>query len=213
MRIYFIRHAESKFNLDGIACNDKEKNRLTEKGRKQAIKIAKDLSGIKIDKIFVSEAKRAYETILPLIKIKEDIPIGIDKRLNECNFGIFGGLSFEVAEKKYPEIFNAREKDLWKIPYPKGESFRDVFLRFESFLKDLKKNAKKSRLEHVVIVSHATPLKVFLVKHSNFSLKEVESTFFRNARFSIFDFRKGRITPLRINSNSVRWLDSNKIEK
>lgn len=203
MRIYFIRHAESKFNLDGIACNNKERNRLTKKGREQAKKIAKDLSKIKIDKIFVSEAKRAYETILPLIKIKKDIPVVIDKRLNECDFGIFGGLSFKMAEKKYPEIFNTRGKDLWKIPYPGGESFQDVFLRFESFLNDLKKDAKKSRLNHVVIVFHATPLKVFLVKYSNFSLKEVESTFFRNARFSTFDFVKGKIKPIKINSKSL----------
>ena len=203
MRIYFIRHAESKFNLDGIACNNKEKNKLTKKGREQAKKIAKDLSKIKIDKIFISEAKRAYETILPLIKIKKDVPLAIDKRLNECDFGIFGGLSFKGAGKKYPEIFNARKKDLWKIPYPRGESFRDVFLRFESFLKDLKRDAKKSRLERVVIVSHATPLKVFLLKHSTFSLKKVESTFFKNARFSIFDFEKGKIKPIKINSKSL----------
>ncbi len=200
MRVYFIRHAESKFNLNGIACNDGKSNRLTKKGREQAKRIAKDLSKIKIDKIFISEAKRAYETILPLIKIKKDIPVVIDKRLNECDFGIFGGLSFKVTEKKYPEIFNARRKNLWKIPYPGGESFRDVSLRFESFLKILKKDAKKSRLENVMIVSHATPLKVFLVKHSNFSLKRVESTFFRNARFSIFDFVKGKIKPIKINS-------------
>ena len=200
MRIYFIRHAESKFNLDGIACNNKEKNKLTKNGREQARKIAKDLSKIKIDKIFVSEAKRAYETISPLIKIKKDIPVVIDKRLNECDFGIFGGLSFKTAEKKYPEIFKARKKDLWRIPYPGGESFEEVFLRLNSFLRDLKKDAKKSLLERVVIVSHATPLKVFLIKHSGFSLKRVESTFFRNARFSIFDFLKGEIKPIKINS-------------
>lgn len=200
MRIYFIRHAESKFNLNGIACNDRENNRLTKRGREQARKIAKDLIKIKIDKIFVSEAKRSYETILPLIKIRKNIPVAIDKRLNECDFGIFGGLSFEAAEKRHPEIFKARKKNLWKISCPGGESFRDVFLRFELFLKDLNKEAKKSRLGCVVIVSHATPLKVFLVKYLGFSLKKVESTFFRNARFSIFNFVKGKIKPIKINS-------------
>lgn len=204
MRIYFIRHAESKFNLGGIACNNKERNTLTKKGREQAKKIAKDLSKITIDKIFVSEAKRAHETIAPLLKIEKNIPVTIDKRLNECNFGIFGGLPFKSVGKKYPEIFKRREKDLWKIPYPDGESFKDVFLRFESFLKDLKKEAKRSRLKHVVIVSHATPLKVFLVKHAGFSLKKVESTFFRNAKFSIFEFQKERIIPLKINSSSAK---------
>ena len=199
MRIYFIRHAESKFNLKQIACNNQEKNSLTTAGKKQAEKLAKKLINIKIDKIFISEAKRAYETILPLIKARKDIPVKKDNRLNECNFGIFGGLSFKVAEKKYPKIFKARRIDLWNIPAPRGESYRDVFLRFRSFLNDLKKDAKKLRLENIVIISHATLLKVFLVKYLGFSLKKVESIYFRNALFSIFDFQNGKIKPIQIN--------------
>jgi len=199
MRIYFIRHAESKFNLKEIACNNQKRNRLTKKGKEQAEKLAKKLINIKIDKIFISEAKRAYETILPLIKARKNIPVKKDNRLNECNFGIFGGLSFRAAEKKYPKIFKARQTDLWNIPAPKGESYKDVFLRFRSFLNDLKKDAKKSQLENIVIISHATPLKVFLVKYLGFSLKKVESIYFRNALFSIFDFQNGKIKLIQIN--------------
>ncbi|SRR4030042_244071 len=199
MRIYFIRHAESKFNLRQIACNNQEKNGLTRAGRKQAEKLAKKLINIKIDKIFISETKRAYETILPLTKIRKDISVEKDKRLNECNFGIFGGLSFGEVGKKYPKIFEARRKDLWNIPVPKGESYRDVFLRFKSFLGDLKKDAKKSRLENIVIISHATPLKVFLVKYLGFSLKKIESVYFKNSLISIFDFQNGKIKPIQIN--------------
>ncbi len=202
MRIYFIRHAESKFNLKQIACNNQEKNSLTMAGKKQAEKLAKKLINIKIDKIFISEAKRTYETILPLIKARKDIPVKKDKRLNECNFGIFGGLSFGAAEKKYPKIFKARQIDLWNIPAPKGESYKDVFLRFKSFLNDLKKDAKKSRLENIIIISHAAPLKVFLVKYLGFSLKKVESIYFKNALISIFDFQNGKIKPIKINDYS-----------
>ena len=203
MRIYFIRHAESKFNLNKVACNDQENNRLTKKGKEQAKQLAKEFVKVKIDKIFISEAKRAYETILPLAKDRKDIPVKIDKRLNECNFGIFGGLSFKTAEKKYPGIFKAIKKDLWKIPVPEGESYRDVFLRVESFLKDLKKDARKLQLKHVIIVSHATPLKVLLVKYSGFSLGKVELIFFKNARVSIFDLQKRIIRSAKINSKSV----------
>lgn len=203
MRIYFIRHAESKFNLKQIACNNQEKNSLTKVGKKQAEKLAKKLINIKIDKIFISETSRAYETILPLIKVRKDILVKKDKRLNECNFGIFGGLSFGEAEKKYPKTFKARQKDLWNISAPKGESYRDVFLRFKSFLNDLKKDAKKSRLENIVIISHATLLKVFLVKYLGFSLKKVESIYFKNSLISIFDFQNGKIKPVKINVKEI----------
>lgn len=199
MRIYFIRHAESKFNLKDIACNDHKKNSLTAKGKKQAEKLAKKLIDIGIDKVFISGTRRAYETILPLIRANKNIPVEKDKRLNECNFGIFGGLSLKGAEKKYPKHFKARQIDPWNVAAPNGENYRDVSLRFESFLNDLKKDAKKSRLENVVIVSHATPLKAFLVRYLGFTLKRVESTNFKNALVSIFDFKKGEIKPLQIN--------------
>src|SRR4030065_164718 len=74
---------------------------------KKSMNGEKKLINIKIDKIFISETKRAYETILPLTKIRKDISVEKDKRLNECNFGIFGGLSFGEVGKKYPKIFEA----------------------------------------------------------------------------------------------------------
>jgi len=198
MKIYIVRHAQTRSNLKEIACENQKKEGLTEEGKEQAKKLAKKLNKVKIDKIFISEAKRTHETILPLLKSKKDIPIKKDKRLNECKFGIFSGLTLKEAEKKYSEIFRERQKDKWNIPVPGGESYKDVALRLESFLKDLKKEAKKFPLKNILIVTHATPIKVFLIKYLGFSIEKVESIYFENALVSIFDFQNGKIKPIQI---------------
>ena len=189
MKIYIVRHAQTESNLREIACGNQKREGLTKEGKEQAKKLAKKLNKVKIDKIFISEAKRTYETILPLLKFKEDIPIKKDKRLNECKFGIFSGLTLKEAEKKYSEIFRERQRDKWNIPIPGGESYKDVALRLESFLKDLKKEARKFPLKNILIVTHATPIKVFLIKYLGFSVEKVELIYFENAAVSIFDFQ------------------------
>lgn len=198
MKIYIVRHAQTRSNLKEIACENQKKEGLTKKGKEQAKKIVEKLDKVKFDKIFISEARRTYETILPLLKLKKNIPIKKDKRLNECKFGIFSGLTLKEAEKKYSEIFRERQKDKWNIPIPEGESYKDVALRLESFLKDLKKEVKKFPLKNILIVTHATPIKVFLIKYLGFSIKKVESIYFENVLVSIFDFQNGKIKPIQI---------------
>jgi len=202
IKIYIIRHAETESNLKYLVYDNHQKEGLTREGKKQAKKLAKRLSKVETDKIFISEAKRTYETILPLIRLKKDTPIKKDKRLNECKFGIFSGLSLEEAEKKYPKIFKMREKNKWSFSIPKGESYKDVGLRLESFLGDLKKESKKSQLRNVLIVTHATPIKVFLIKYLGFSVKKVETIYFKNTSVSIFDFQNEKIKPIKINDYS-----------
>ncbi len=133
MKIYLVRHAQAKTNLEGIDFDDKKNIGLTKKGKNQAKKLAKRLVKFKFDKIFISEAKRSYQTILPLIKLRP-FPVDKDLRLNEAKFGIFSGLTFEKAKRKYPGIYEDRVKNKWDYRLPKGESFKDVSKRLNSFL-------------------------------------------------------------------------------
>lgn len=198
MKIYLLRHAQVKSNLKGIAYNNQKKEGLTKEGKSQAEKIIQRLDKIKFDKIYISEYKRTYQTILPLLKLQA-ICYRKDKRLNECQFGVFSGLTLKEAKEKYPKIFEKRWKDKWNVPIPKGESFKDVAYRWDSFLSDLKKEAKKFRFRNILIVTHATNLKVFLIKYLKFSIKKADSIYFENISLSIFDFKNGKFKPITIN--------------
>lgn len=200
MKLYLIRHAQVKSNLRSIAYNDLDEG-LTEEGRKQAKKLTKRLAKINIDKIFISKTRRAYQTILPLLKLKS-LPTKQEKDLNDCNYGIFGGLTIEEAKKKYPDIFRKRERDKYNIKIPEGESFRNVAHRLDRFLSRLKKDVKKNQYRNILVITHATNLKVFLIKYLAFSIKRADSIHFRTTSISSFELKDGRFKPIKINDSS-----------
>ncbi len=201
MKIYLVRHAQAKTNLEGIDFDDKKNIGLTKKGKNQAKKLAKRLVKFKFDKIFISEAKRSYQTILPLIKLRP-FPVDKDLRLNEAKFGIFSGLTFEKAKRKYPGIYEDRVKNKWDYRLPKGESFKDVSERLNSFLNDL----KNKKFENILIVTHATVLKVFLAKYLKFSLEKADSIYFQNASISLSEIKNKKVISIIINGRS--YLDN-----
>lgn len=205
MKIYLVRHAHAKTraNLEGIFVYNNQKNKgLTEKGKKQSENLAKKLIKLKIDRIFISEAKRTYETILPLLKLKSDIPFKKDKNLNEREFGIFSGLTGNEAKEKYPKIFAKLQDDKWNIPIPKGESFNNIAARLEFFLKMVQCESRKFQLKNILLVTHFTVIQAFLFKYGGISTKEIDSIYFGNACVSVFDFKKGLFKTIKINDSS-----------
>ncbi len=151
---YFIlRHAESTKNQDGEVTSSKlEKDvyDLTEKGKTQAEKVARDLKGKKIDLIFSSpflRTKRTAEIIASGLKLK----LKIDERLKEVDYG-------SEHEGMSPESF------LKALPYPEyfshklgldGESRDDVKKRVFNFIKEIE---EKYENKNILIVSHGDPL-------------------------------------------------------
>ena len=198
MEVYLIRHAQTKSNLKGIDFDDRKATNLNKKGIAQAKKLAHKFVKVKIDKIFISESRRSYQTALPLIKLKS-VPVVRDARLNEADFGIFSGLTFEMAKRKYPEIYSTRLVDKRNYRIPKGESFKDVSKRLDSFLKNLKK--EPSSIRTVLIITHGTVLKVFLVKFLKFSLKKADSVYFKNTSSSSFKFKNRKMKAETINGS------------
>ena len=93
--IYFIRHGESEANVKKVFAGQKDDSLLTDEGRQQAKATAGEIikEGIKIDKIFSSPLKRAYETAEIIAK-----EIGFDtsniiteKRIMEYDMGSLSG--------------------------------------------------------------------------------------------------------------------------
>ena len=63
-------------------------------------------------------------------------------------------------------------------------------------------NKKLCSLWSFLIVTHATPIKVFLIKYLGFSIKKVETIYFKNTSVSIFDFQNEKFKPVKINDYS-----------
>src|SRR3954468_12539793 len=79
-----------------------------------------------VDVVFASDLQRAVETV-NIAFPNPTVPILLDWRLRECNYGDLNGASVELLQ---------RGEHLY-TPYPSGESWRDATARVESFLRDV----------------------------------------------------------------------------
>ena len=95
------------------------------------------------DAVFSSDLGRALETVAIAFG-GTDVPVFYDWRLRECDYGALNGAPHEELEA-------AKHLD---VPYPGGESYRDVVTRVASFLGDVRRGWDGKR---VVVVSHAAP--------------------------------------------------------
>ena len=89
--IYFIRHGESEANARRTFSGQKDDSLLTEKGRQQALDEGKKIKemDIKIDLVFSSPLKRAFETAKIVSKeINYKKEILIDSRILEYDLSL-----------------------------------------------------------------------------------------------------------------------------
>lgn len=130
--IYFV-HGTTYDNASK-KCSGWKQVELTDLGKEQATNLGKVNKDINFDVIITSDLIRAIDSAniaFPLVTKVQD------KRLRECNYGDLDG------EDKKLIVY----EDHIDIPFPNGESLKDVEKRVRSFIDDIKKEYKGKQLE------------------------------------------------------------------
>lgn len=142
MDIIMIRHGESEDNIKKVF--SRADTKLTPKGIEQIKNAKEKLSDYKFSRVFYSPLARTIETHhhLGLDGIEEG-------RIQELNFGIFTGKTFNEYTEEYPEESKAWLDDVYNYHIPQGESLVSVYNRLKTFLDEL-----VERDEDVVLVTH-----------------------------------------------------------
>lgn len=137
--VYFV-HGTTTDNEKEVASgwNDAP---LSELGIKQSAELQNNVKGKKFDAVFCSDLKRATDAAI--ITFGSGMPIIQDPRLRECNYGNLNGKNSKVVEAEVAKHI--------AVPFPKGESYKDVEARMRNFLKDLEQNYSGKT---VAIVGH-----------------------------------------------------------
>lgn len=152
-RIYFVRHGESKANVDGKFAGQKENSELTKKGREQARLAAKDLKdkGIEIHRIISSPLVRAHETAkIILSETGLMVDIELDERVIEYDMGSLTGTPIrKVTSKELTSAENAENP-----------------VKFMERVHDLLNNLETLE-QNVLIVSHAGVGRIINAKKRN----------------------------------------------
>ncbi|HEX2553619.1 MAG TPA: histidine phosphatase family protein [Microvirga sp.] len=159
MRLFFIRHGETDWNLEGRLQGQRDIP-LNDLGRVQAEEAGRRLSGLvarpeDLDYV-ASPMSRTRETMEILRQAIGLHPTAyrIDERLREITFGSWEGLTWKQVRKSFPEAARAREADKWGYVPPDGESYAMLAERVRPVPADLTRDT--------VIVAHGGVARAFL---------------------------------------------------
>ena len=142
MKLYISRHGQTPMNVEDLICGRTDVP-LTEVGQQQAKLLAESALDKNIDVILCSPMLRARQTA-QAVSDAIGVPIWIDERLIEMDFGTFEGRS------RFDEDFMWIRAQM-STRFPGGESGFDVAYRVYSLLYEIKeKYADKT----VLLVCH-----------------------------------------------------------
>ena len=142
VQIVYETHSISVDNERGIATGWLD-GELSAQGKE----LARELGGRRRDDglavVFASDLRRAVETA-EIALGDSGLPIRLDRRLRECNYGECNGMPVERLERERAQRID--------VPYPGGESYRDCVDRMCDFLDDLWAEYDGQR---VLLIGHA----------------------------------------------------------
>jgi len=160
MLVYIARHGETEWNVEGRTQGTSDIG-LTDKGRKQALQLARRLKGEPIRAIYCSDLKRALETA-SIIGQELGIGMEVTPLLREASFGEWEGHTISEIERIFPGQLSR-----WYCDYtfcaPGGESLSRVRERIVEFISQIKA-LKMARDESILVVSHALTCKVLILE-------------------------------------------------
>ena len=137
---YFV-HGSTIDNENHLSSGWKDVE-LSELGIQQSKELVEQINNIHFDAVFCSDLKRAVDSA----KLTFGDKVIVDKRLRECNYGDFNGRASKIVEPIQKKSITKR--------FSNGESYKDVKLRVEDFLSEIK---EKYDGKQVAVVSHKAP--------------------------------------------------------
>lgn len=136
---YIFRHGETDWNLER-RCQGHTNTGLNETGKKQALELAHKLLDFPMDIIVSSDLERAFCTA-GIVAEKKGIPLILDPRLREANYGEAEGMLYDDAIKNFGselwEHFQRFERRYDQTGFPGGETRKIVRERIQAVLLEL----------------------------------------------------------------------------
>jgi len=188
--IYFIRHGETDWNLEGrlqgqkdIPLNDLGRVQAEEAGRRlrNLVPLFEDLDYV------ASPMLRTRET---MERLREAIGLypnhyRLDDRLVELTFGSWEGLTWKEVRKSEPQLAALRERDKWNYAPPGGgESYAMLADRVRPILDDLTRET--------VLVAHGGVARAFLAVACGVSTRHAASIDIWQGRVLVIEGRRHR---------------------
>ena len=148
--IVFLRHGQTDWNIISIT-QGREDIPLNETGISQAkeasgdLAIALEKTGFKFNKIYTSPLSRASDTAKMISSAIGNVPIVVDERLIERDFGNLSGMYYD---KNSPTVLSDTED-------PTVETRKSLIDRVNSLINEVNKD------ENVLFVTHGAITRIY----------------------------------------------------
>ncbi|KAJ3105011.1 Fructose-2,6-bisphosphatase [Phlyctochytrium planicorne] len=165
--IYFSRHGESMFNVEGKIGGDANLSPRGQMFAKKLPQIIKEKLGEHTNlSVWTSTLKRTIQTAayIPFPQLQW-------KALDELDSGLCDGLTYEEIEQKYPEDFAERDADKYNYRYRGGESYADLVKRLEPVTLELERHHEKNH--SILIIGHQAVLRALYAYFLNYPHDEL----------------------------------------
>jgi broad specificity phosphatase PhoE len=142
IELVYETHSTTIDNETGVATGWLD-GQLSEKGRAQAAELGERRRDDGLTAVFTSDLGRSVETAEVAFEGSE-LPVHHDWRLRECNYGELNGAPAADIEAERAQRID--------VPFPGGESYRQVVERTRSFLNEL---FPEREGERILLIAHS----------------------------------------------------------
>ena len=156
-RFGLIRHAQTVWNREKKIQGHSD-SPLTPEGERQASRWGRILRQFPWNRLLASDTGRA-RTTADIINAYLKVPLTVDSRLREQDWGCWAGKTIPQIEAEAPQVLNEQVNAGWDFCPPGGESRRRVLERSQ---KALQEAARRYPGQILLVVSHEGVVKCLI---------------------------------------------------
>ena len=171
-KLWLIRHAETEHNANGIIQGQYDAD-LSERGRKQAARLAKRLASDPPDVIYSSDSSRAHDTARAVAEVC-GLPIHLEPRLREVDTGTWSNHSWREIQRLYPDQWEQlRSGD----PHFRRGGAENAFDVQERMVEALREIVAAHEGKRIAVFSHGFAIRTYLAHLLDLPLTHIASRF------------------------------------
>ncbi|MFG3349815.1 histidine phosphatase family protein [Streptomyces sp. NPDC048018] len=132
--LILVRHGRSTANTSGVLAGRTPGVALDERGAEQAAALPERLAGVPLAAVVTSPLQRCRETVRPLLDARPGLPLHVEDRINECDYGDWSGR--KLAELMDEPLMGVVQAHASAAGFPGGESMRAMQARAVDAVRD-----------------------------------------------------------------------------
>jgi len=198
--VVLVRHGETVWHAENRYAGVSDVA-LTPRGEQQAGRLAAWARTAGLVAVWSSPLSRARRTAQGCAMVA-DLPLDVDERLRELDFGKGEGLTSAEMTERFPEARAAFLDDPVANPLPGGEDPVAAAQRFTECLQEITEKHPDGR---VLVVAHSSAIRLALCRLIGVPLTEYRRLFpaLRNCALTELRLRAGHAALLQFNSPPV----------